>query len=391
MNGVVYVSWADNTGYANAAKAYIRLLLSNDISVNWQPMLPGGPLGYEAVKNVNVDCEALQTALADNNQYDVIIVHTVPDYYQTWINSARKNSQRIIGMTVWEHETLPSLWRNVLNQLDEVIVPCEWNYKGFRRSGVTIPIHVVSHLPHTAHVSPSSNDVIRFKNRLSDSILSSTYIFYSINFWSERKAPLLTIKAFLDAFSSEDNVALVVKTTERDVTKLRRSWRSAFRLAHPSPKVAFEKLLADYKNPPNVQLICDESLDDREIAALHNIGDCFYSLTRCEGWGLSAFDAAMLGKPVLMTSYGGQSDYLPTNYPWRVPYTLIPVNEPLWNQNYKNGDVWAEAHIDKASHLLKKIYSERSKSAKIAAQHAQQLQRVFSNKKIFGTLINSIT
>ena len=38
--------------------------------------------------------------------------------------------------------------------------------------------------------------------------------------------------------------------------------------------------------------------------AIHAIGDCYVSLTHGEGWGMGAFDAATLGKPVLITGWG---------------------------------------------------------------------------------------
>lgn len=80
MSAVIYVSWADNTGYAIAAKAYIKLLMEHGISVNWQPMKPTTK-GYKLNSDIEPKCELLQLALADKGEYDTVILHMVPEYF----------------------------------------------------------------------------------------------------------------------------------------------------------------------------------------------------------------------------------------------------------------------------------------------------------------------
>jgi hypothetical protein len=41
MRGLKYVSWGDTTGYAVAAKAYVRALMAQGVSLSWTPMLTG--------------------------------------------------------------------------------------------------------------------------------------------------------------------------------------------------------------------------------------------------------------------------------------------------------------------------------------------------------------
>lgn len=385
MAGVIYFSWADNTGYAVAAKAYIRLLLTNGVNVNWQPMLPGRS-GYQLNPDIKADCPLLQRALADNGDYDTVIIHMVPEYYPDLVSRLRALGKRVFGYTVWEHETLPLHWPAILNTLDAVLLPCSWNIQVFQQSGVKVPVHVVAHLPQVAETEPSLAEQQALRKRLGATIADGSFIFYNINFWSERKAPLLTIRAFLTAFTAADQVVLIVKTTHNDVTRYVRRLKHAFRLTHPSPLEALPALLAEFSNPPPVLMVCDETLTEGELAALHQMGDCFLSLTRTEGWGLAAYDAARLGKPVVMTEYGGQTDYLSEDYPWRVPYRLVPVNEPLWRSSYKAGDLWAEADLAAAVKMLRDIRSSPEQARQRAGAHASFLKEKFSAARIFQQL-----
>lgn len=55
-----------------------------------------------------------------------------------------------------------------------------------------------------------------------------------------------------------------------------------------------------------------DELSDEDMGPLHLAGDAFISLTRGEGFGVGAFEAAAAGKPVIMTGWGGRLDFLPT-------------------------------------------------------------------------------
>ncbi|RZI98035.1 MAG: glycosyltransferase family 1 protein, partial [Haliea sp.] len=311
MQGLKYISWADNTGYAIAAKAYVRALHDDEVSLTWAPMLPGDNL-YALHTGTAWPCPKLAEVCNKPLAYDTVLIHTVPEYYPPLIDQEAAAGRRIFGYTVWELDVLPAHWPAILNRLDGVLVPCQWNVEVFRRSGVTVPISVVPHLSQFADM-PETTDAARsaLRARLPRARPgASPYVFYTIGFWSNRKAPYLALEAYLQAFTADDAVLMVIKTSARDITRWHRHWRHLFRLRHPSPAREVARLLKRHPNPPAVALVADESLDDAEMLALHEMGDCFVSLTRTEGWGLGAFEAARLGKPVVMTGYGGQLDFL---------------------------------------------------------------------------------
>src|SRR5690606_26537154 len=132
------------------------------------------------------------------------------------------------------------------------------------------------------------------------------------------------------------------KTSAKDNTRKSRHWRNAFRRRFPPVKGSAAAVAARYPDAPPWRLVADEQLTEQEMHALHELGDAYVSLARAEGWGLGAFEAALRGKPVVMTGYGGQLDFLRPESAWLVDYDMVPVYEPIWSASYTPSDSWAE-------------------------------------------------
>lgn len=377
MQGLKYISWGDSTGYAVAAKGYVRALADAGVDLTWTPMLTGENL-YQAYAGQQWPCPKLAAVCNKVIEYDTVVIHTVPEYYPQWIEQERREGRRIFGYTVWELEMLPDHWPQILNQLDGVIVPCGWNREVFQRSGVTVPIHVVAHLSQFEGMQATALDQTALHKRLgNEAALRDRFVFYSVGFWSNRKAPYLAVEAYLRAFDASDPVLMIIKTTAQDITRWHRHWRNAFRLRHPSPHKSVASLMAGFKHPAPVLVIADESLSDSEMLALHELGDCFVSLTRAEGWGLGAFEAARLGKPVVMTGYGGQLEFLDPELTRLVEYRMVPVHEPTWSASYRPSDQWAEPSVEQAAGCLREVFAQQTTSRERAKRQAEQIAMKF--------------
>lgn len=398
MTGIKYISWADTTGYASTAKAYIRALVDAGEQVTWTPMMYGRK-GYQVARRYRSDCPQLAPLVHRDCDYDSVLIQCVPELFPPFIEQERAHGKRILGVTVWEHDDLPMHWPPILNQLDGVIVPCEWNRQSFQRSGVTVPIYVVPYLPHAADIEPDANDLLWWQRKLAKrSQRQPSTIFYNIAFWNQRKAPSLALEAFLSAFSAEDDVALVLKTTRINVTQPIYPWWALFRMRFENPETTVAKRLARYRQetgrePPTVLTVADERLDDGKIAALHQFGNIFFSTTHSEGWGMGAYDAALLGKPVSMPNYGGQMDFLTAQHPLWLPATMVEVPNEAWPHPDKPKDRWAEVDLDAASQLLRKLHTDmafRQEQLAYAKTHATWITTQFSTAKVVEAMRNAI-
>lgn len=391
MRGLKFVSWGDTTGYAIAGKAYVQALIEAGVNLTWTPMLPGERF-YEPYTSSDWPCPKLAKVCNRAIDYDTVVIHSVPRYFPEWIARERKPGRRILGYTVWELERLPDEWPDILNQLDGVIVPCRWNGEVFRNSGVRVPIYVVPHLSQFEEFERATEaDRVAVLQRLRpESAAADCFTFYTVGFWSNRKAPHLVLEAYLRAFTADDPVHLVIKTSAKDVTRTYRHWRNCFRRHHPPTRPAVERMLSRHPAPPSVSLIDDESLSDGQMLALHEMGDCFVSLTRTEGWGMGAFEAARLGKPVVMTGYGGQLDFLDPDLAYLVDYRLIQAQELGWSLTYRSSDEWAEPSVEHATALLREVFRRRDEAQARAARLAQRIASDFSREAVTGALLRAL-
>lgn len=383
-----YVGLGDTSGYAVAAAALVRALRDAGTEIAWEPMLPGGALGlgYAPAPSPEAGPEDLWPLRDDARACENVIVHFVPEYYPHFIARERaRGARRIVGHTVWETDRLPAHWPALINGLDAVIVPTEWNREVFRASGVHIPIWVVPHLPRPQR--PVS-DADRAGLRPLLAGLEGRQLFYTVSTWLERKSIDPLVAAFAEAFGPDDPVALVIKTTAHDLERVRRDPGHEGQSVPVQPQ--FEAMigravLRHGRVPPPIRLVTDE-LSDGALQALHEAGDCFVSLCRAEGWGLGAFEAALAAKPVVITGWGGPTAFLDPEAACFVDWTLAPVRPGEANGSYTPDQHWAEPDLASAVAALRFIAADRTEAARRGAQLAAHIQGRIVPAEVAATL-----
>ena len=77
---------------------------------------------------------------------------------------------------------------------------------------------------------------------------------------------------------------------------------------------------------------------------------------------MGAFDAAALGRPVVMTGYGGQREFLPHELAYLVDYRLEPVRDGPFNLCYRPEQRWAVPDVGHASALMRHVYEHREEA-----------------------------
>ena len=150
-----------------------------------------------------------------------------------------------------------------------------------------------------------------------------------------------------------------------------------------------DEMVAPYPDPPRVVVI-DKALDDGEMLALHQIGDCYFSLTHSEGWGLGAFDAAAAGNPVAITGWGGQLDYLPPEISYLVDYRLAPVTEYFNWESYRCNQNWARADVNHAMDLLRHVFVNRDEAQQKGSELRQHIRSNFSQRGVINQFLQAI-
>ena len=161
----------------------------------------------------------------------------------------------------------------------------------------------------------------------------------------ERKNPLGLIEAFSKAFRPGEGPCPVVKVVngQFDPGSLERL-KLAVRPAARRP-------------------VIDEYLTSDANMALMAACDCYVSLHRSEGYGLTLAEDLALGKPVIATGYSGNLDFMTRDTSYLVPW--IPGKVPTGCSPYPAGARWADPELDSAAEIMREVYDNPSRAAEI--------------------------
>ena len=387
--GIKYVAFGDATGYALAALAYIRALHHAGVPI-W-PLFVGKrdeqgnmPLGRAIVGDSSfADVPALMRELARPIAYDTVVAHMVPDLWR----QVHESGKRLVGYTVWETDALPEHWPDILNKAERILVPCRANAELFARSGVSRPVHVVPHIRRSGWSPSAREEGAALRQRLG--IPADHFVFYTIAVWDPRKAVAELIEVFARAFSIDDRVTLLVKTSARV--------KHATAVGEPRPRTQnlVARILEEAeretgRRPANVVLIAVNDISGGEINAIHAAGDAYVSLTHGEGWALGPFDAATLGKPVIITGWGGQLDYLGSNYPGLVRYEMTPVAGWYPLPGYRPTQRWATADRGHATELMRAVVAGGSMFTDAAESVRKEIDARYSEPVVMRQFMDAI-
>jgi glycosyltransferase involved in cell wall biosynthesis len=343
---IKYVGFNDSTGYSIAAKNLVASLRQESATVYWTPVSYGASASNPySVPQIT-------------EGYQNVIIHLVPEYYPKWLEFERAQyakSKKIWGYTTWETDKIPRHWKDLLNIMDGIFVPCNWNMAVFRECGVKTRIEVLPHISQFQGKIPEVLPSPELKSLIER--IGKRFVFYNIGVWSERKAPWLLMEAFLSEFKSDEPVVLVIKTGKQDFANYKRKWSRPWSFVPGKAASAFRTIMKSVTNGPEV-IHVDEEMSDNDIAWLHKTGNCFVSLAHGEGWGLGSYEAAWYGKPIITTGIGGVLDYLPENISYHVDYELIPVRCNAHWASYTADQRWAQPDLAHARHLMRQVFED---------------------------------
>lgn len=369
IKGIKYINPIfDGSGYSQAGRQYVLALHKLGIPVTV------APISFEAARpNLGEDEKILRSLVDKDIDYNVIICHTTPEFWEKF----KEPGKTFIGYTIWETSNLHFSWPKYINDTaDLCMVGCNWNVEVFKNSGVEVPVISIPHIM----------DVNEFKNIQPydiSGINEDSYVFYFIGQWTERKNVLSTIKTYWRTFREKENVSLIMKVYRNDYSEPERE---AIRTTMRRLKAVCT--MEGYTYPP-VYLVLD-MLSDEEIKGLHAKGDCYVSLDRGEGFGLSTATAGAAGNPVIATSFGGATEYLKQDNSYLVDYIETCCHGMPWSRWYSLDQYWASPDEKHASQLMKHVYENRDE----AKERGKKLQNYIDenlNWKVIGQkIIDSI-
>jgi glycosyltransferase involved in cell wall biosynthesis len=139
------------------------------------------------------------------------------------------------------------------------------------------------------------------------------------------------------------------------------------------------------RNFPGV-IVMDQVIPGDAITRLYDLCDCYVSLHRAEGFGLTIAEAMAAGKPVIATAYGGNLDFMTFDNSYPVDARIVELQTD--HGPYKKGWTWADPDLDKASELMRRVYENRDEAAAKGERAADDIRRRLSAKAV-GQLVKS--
>lgn len=382
--GIRWMSLVPGSGYGNASRDYLSGLRAAGVPLTWTPLgwdhvLSGSAFGPLAEPHL----EQLEHGdlVGRTVAHDTVIVHATP-FWHDWL-AREAAGRRLVAYSTWETDRLPPEWVATLNRYDAVLVPSQLNRSVFVASGVSRPVEVV---PHALRPAPSVPGPAR-----SAPDEGRPLTFYLIATWTTRKAILDTIEAFVRAFDDADAVRLVIQSGPTDLISQRAGRSAGPPRRQDATWISLARALAGRSRLPEI-VLRTKHLDEEAIDALHAEGDCFVLLSRGEGWGLGAFDAAAAGNPVVLTGWGGSPEYLPAGYPYLVDYDLAPTSwdPPDLFFEPRAGERWARARLDHAAGLLRRVYEQWDEAARWARRAQDHIRARYRPEQVTRRLLAAV-
>jgi glycosyltransferase involved in cell wall biosynthesis len=345
FSGIVYVGQYGTSGYATAAKGNMFYFFNKHIPITWEPLyFDNSKMEDDCVYNVVV--KSLINKKIKN--VNTVVFHSTPDMWHELARSYRKKYSdcKFIGYTVWETDKLPLKWvENINGYVDEVWCPSTYNKEVFKNSGVRIPIKVFPHVFMPKELPDKKSICLNSQSGEKIVFLDDCYTFYNISELNPRKGVEDLVKVFCDSFSEKDPVRLILKVHYKNYSIKNKKYCVDI----------LNDVILGYKNPPKIYYLLD-NLTEKQILGLHSVGDCYVSLCKSEGFGLTIFESFKYGKKIIVTGYGGHLDFLGNDFTGLVKYTMSSVEGmELFSKNYTTDQCWANPDLKHASFLMKGI------------------------------------
>lgn len=251
------------------------------------------------------------------------------------------------GHCAWELANFPTEWLPSLEKLDEIWVASSFIECSLRQVTsvpvVTVPYTLTGEMP------------IPIWHRLHFGIPKDIFVFlfiFDFHSFLERKNPLGLIEAFKRAFSEKDEVLLILKCA-------RSEWAPAEL-----------KAVQDASRGANIR-ITDCVMNRDQINLLISLSDCYVSLHRAEGFGLTMAEAMSMEKPVIGTGYSGNTQFMKPGNSFLVDYKLISIEQDYGP--YKRGFVWADPDLEHAAELMRFVYMNREAAKRVGKKARQEV------------------
>ena len=276
---------------------------------------------------------------------------------------SRPDHGKLVLIQPWEFGSLPREWvTKIESSVDEVWVPSQWVRDCYLESGVAgDKVVVVPNGVNTLRFHPGA-EPFDFK-ALSNTrhLRPDTYKFLFVGGTIARKGIDVLLDAYDRAFTSRDDVTLIIKDFGTSSFYANQGMSTLIRALQAKPGGA------------NIVYL-DGDMSEAEIAGLYAACDCLVHPYRGEGYGLPIAEAMACGKPTMVTGIGAACDFANDSNAY-----LIPARRASLTQTEISGmatvapPFWAEPNRDALIEMLRGVVGNRDEAKAKGEQAARDI------------------
>jgi glycosyltransferase involved in cell wall biosynthesis len=257
-----------------------------------------------------------------------------------------------IGIWGWETNSIPARWARAFALVQEI-----WVYSRFMAENIGAATSVpVRALPPPVERPREPAEPLRLG--VGDGFLF-LFVFDYLS-TVQRKNPVGLVEAFKRAFAPGEGPRLLIKTINA-----------------PLRPLSEEEVLWAVQGRNDIHVL-DRSLSPHELDGLMAACDCYVSLHRAEGFGLTLAEAMAIGKPTIATGYSGNVDFMDERNSYLVDYTIGRVGPEC--EIYPPEGEWAEPSVEHAAALMRRVYEQPEEARIRGEQAARDVQRTLSRE-----------
>lgn len=212
--------------------------------------------------------------------------------------------------------------------------------------------------------------------------ISENFCFLFVGHWlqgeigEDRKNVGLMLKSFLETFQNKkEKPALILKTSGAGASIMDRE--------EILKKIdAIRSSVGE--NLPNVYLIHGE-LSDEEMNHLYNHKKvkAMYNLTKGEGFGRPILEFAMVKKPIIVSAWSGQMDFLKPDFTCLVGGELKPIHPSAVVPTIILKEAqWFSPNMTQAKSYLKDVFEHYKSYKDLAKQQSHRCKTTFNLDKM---------
>jgi glycosyltransferase involved in cell wall biosynthesis/cytochrome c-type biogenesis protein CcmH/NrfG len=255
----------------------------------------------------------------------------------------------------WEFGVLPEEWFHKLGSVDQVWANSEYVRRVYVESGV--PNSKIRIVPHGV-------DPQKFTPEAQPWNLGTTkkFKFLFVGGTIRRKGPDVLLGAFLRAFTSADDVCLVIKDFGGQKNYKGRTATCAIEQARQQP------------DAPEI-LYLDQEVEPEQMPGLYTACDCLVHPYRGEGFGLPVLEAMACALPVIVTGGGATDDFATDEFAYRLPALRRQLGPDLDGIKLLRRGWWLEPDDTALVTQLRQVFTHRDEArakGRAASAHVRQ-------------------